>query len=51
MDPSNIWDLLTTFGPSLDFFAISSEDGRIKIWDILKGQIQTEFADIISTDN
>ncbi|CBI22945.3 hypothetical protein VitviT2T_006062 [Vitis vinifera] len=50
MGPSNIRDLLTTFSPSLDFFAISSGDGRIKIWDTLKGQVQTEFADIISTD-
>ncbi|KAJ9699679.1 hypothetical protein PVL29_005511 [Vitis rotundifolia] len=50
MGPLNIRDLLTTFSPSLDFFAISSGDGRIKIWDTLKGQVQTEFADIISTD-
>lgn len=31
MGPSNIRDLLTTFTPSLDFFAISSGDGRIKV--------------------
>ncbi|KAM3707811.1 hypothetical protein ACB098_02G053500 [Castanea mollissima] len=50
MGSTNIRDLLTSFSPSLDFFAISSGDGRIKIWDTLKGQIQTEFADITSTD-
>lgn len=50
MDSSNIRDLLTSFSPSLDFFAISSGDGRIKIWDTLRGQIQTEFADITTTD-
>ncbi|GFZ09041.1 transducin family protein [Actinidia rufa] len=49
MGSSNIRDLLTSFSPSLDFFAISSGDGRIKIWDTVKGQIQTEFADIVST--
>ncbi|XP_043709859.1 WD repeat-containing protein 43 [Telopea speciosissima] len=46
----NIRDLLTSFSPSLDFFAISSGDGRIKIWDTLKGQVQTEFVDITSTN-
>ncbi|CAN1225674.1 WD repeat-containing protein 43 [Linum perenne] len=46
----NIRDLLTAFSPSLDYFAISSGDGRVKIWDTLKGQVQTEFADISSTD-
>ncbi|KAF8387768.1 hypothetical protein HHK36_026423 [Tetracentron sinense] len=50
MGSQNIRDLLTSFSPSLDFFAISSGDGRIKIWDTLKGQVQTEFADIISAD-
>lgn len=50
MGSSNIRDLLTSFSPSLDFFAISSGDGRIKIWETLKGQIQTEFSDITSTD-
>ncbi|XP_059439762.1 uncharacterized protein LOC132172303 [Corylus avellana] len=50
MGSSNIRDLLTSFSPSLDFFAISSGDGRIKIWDTLRGQIQTEFADITTTD-
>ncbi|XP_052207723.1 uncharacterized protein LOC127811677 isoform X3 [Diospyros lotus] len=49
MGSSNIRDLLTSFSPSLDFFALSSGDGRIKIWDVAKGQIQTEFADIVST--
>lgn len=50
MEASNIRDILTSFSPSLDFLAISSGDGRIKIWDTLKGQVQTEFADIVSTD-
>ncbi|CAK9328960.1 unnamed protein product [Citrullus colocynthis] len=48
---SNIRDLLTSFSPDLHFFAISSGDGRIKIWDTLKGQIQTEFADIFTSDS
>lgn len=50
MGSSNIRDILTCFSPSLDFFAITSGDGRIKIWDTLKGQLQTEFSDIISTE-
>lgn len=50
MDSANIRDVLTSFSPSLDFLAISSGDGRIKIWDTIKGQIQTDFANIVSTD-
>ncbi|XP_072998159.1 uncharacterized protein [Typha latifolia] len=51
MSSPNIRDLLTSFSPSLDFFAITGGDGRIKIWDTVKGQLQTEFADISpSTD-
>ncbi|XP_042518962.1 WD repeat-containing protein 43 [Macadamia integrifolia] len=50
MSSTNIRDLLTSFSPSLDFFTLSSGDGRIKIWDTLKGQVQTEFADITSTN-
>ncbi|KAL2921240.1 WD repeat-containing protein 43 [Bienertia sinuspersici] len=50
MGSSNIRDILTCFSPSLDFFAITSGDGRIKIWDTVKGQLQTEFSDIVSTD-
>lgn len=50
MGSSNIRDILTSFSPSLDFFAISTGDGRIKIWDTVKGQVQTEFADISSTE-
>lgn len=46
---ADIRGILTAFNPSLDFFAISTGDGRIKIWDALKGQVQTEFADITST--
>ncbi|KAL6571415.1 hypothetical protein OROHE_003058 [Orobanche hederae] len=50
MGSSHIRDILTTFSPSLDLFAISVGDGRIKIWDTVKGQIQTEFADIASNE-
>ncbi|XP_039056041.1 uncharacterized protein LOC120198864 [Hibiscus syriacus] len=50
MGSSNIRDILTAFSPSLDYFSISAGDGRIKIWDTLKGQIQTEFADIVSSE-
>ncbi|XP_057957675.1 uncharacterized protein LOC131150757 [Malania oleifera] len=50
MGSHNIKDVLTSFSPSLDYCAITSGDGRIKIWDTLKGQIQAEFADIMSTD-
>ncbi|KAE8734246.1 hypothetical protein F3Y22_tig00000778pilonHSYRG00404 [Hibiscus syriacus] len=50
MGSSNIRDILAAFSPSLDYFAISVGDGRIKIWDTLKGQIQTEFADIVSNE-
>jgi U3 small nucleolar RNA-associated protein 5 len=31
----NIRDLLTAFSPSLDYLAISSGDGRIKVLDSL----------------
>ncbi|CAN6301203.1 unnamed protein product [Urochloa humidicola] len=41
-----IRDLLTSFSPSADFLALSSGDGRIKVWDALRGRLQTEFADI-----
>ncbi|XP_023515262.1 WD repeat-containing protein 43 [Cucurbita pepo subsp. pepo] len=51
MASSSIRDLLTSFSPDLHLFAISSGDGRIKIWDTLKGQIQTEFADFFTTDS
>ncbi|KAA8548977.1 hypothetical protein F0562_000661 [Nyssa sinensis] len=50
MGSSNIRDLLTAFSPSLDFLAISTGDGRIKIWDTSKGLVQIEFADIGSAD-
>ncbi|KAL1806703.1 uncharacterized protein LOC108200108 [Daucus carota subsp. sativus] len=46
MTSANIRDVLTSFSPALDFFAICSGDGRIKIWDTVKSQVQTEFADI-----
>ncbi|GMH28543.1 hypothetical protein Nepgr_030386 [Nepenthes gracilis] len=51
MGSSNIRDILTCFSPSLDFFAVSSGDGRIKIWDTRNGQLQTEFSDIFLSDN
>ncbi|KAK6161055.1 hypothetical protein DH2020_004436 [Rehmannia glutinosa] len=50
MGSSHIRDILTSFSPALDLFAISLGDGRIKIWDTAKGQVQTEFADIASTE-
>ncbi|XP_031486642.1 uncharacterized protein LOC116255050 [Nymphaea colorata] len=49
MGSRNLKDLLTSFSSSAEFLAICSGDGRIKIWDALKGQIQTEFSDITST--
>ncbi|CAN6469858.1 unnamed protein product [Victoria cruziana] len=48
MDSHNLKYLLTAFSSSAEFLAICSGDGRIKIWDALKGQIQTEFSDITS---
>ncbi|CAN8299241.1 unnamed protein product [Cochlearia groenlandica] len=50
MNLVNIRDVLTSFSPALDYLAISTGDGRIKIWDTVKGQIQTEFTDIASTE-
>lgn len=50
MVSSHIRDVLTSFSPTLDLFAITLGDGRIKIWDTVKGQVQTEFADISSAD-
>ncbi|KAJ4844980.1 hypothetical protein Tsubulata_011714 [Turnera subulata] len=50
MVSTDIRDILTSFSPSLDYLAISSGDGRVKIWDAVKGQLQTEFADITSGD-
>ncbi|XP_057537989.1 uncharacterized protein LOC130815515 [Amaranthus tricolor] len=50
MGSSNIRDILSCFSPSLDFFAITCGDGRIKIWDTVKGQLQTEFSDIALND-
>ncbi|KAF7042322.1 hypothetical protein CFC21_051960 [Triticum aestivum] len=44
--PAPIRDLLTSFSPSSDFLALSSGDGRIKVWDAVRGHLQTEFADI-----
>ncbi|KZV50992.1 WD repeat-containing protein 43-like [Dorcoceras hygrometricum] len=51
MGSSHIRDILTAFSPSLDFFALSLGDGRIKIWDTGKGQVQTEFANIASAES
>ncbi|KAL2470301.1 transducin family protein/WD-40 repeat family protein [Abeliophyllum distichum] len=50
MGSSNISDILTSFSPALDFLAISPGDGRIKIWDTVKGQVQTEFSDVASSE-
>ncbi|KAG4996919.1 hypothetical protein JHK84_027949 [Glycine max] len=49
MASTDVRGILTAFNPSLDFFAITTGDGRVKIWDTLKGQVHTEFADITST--
>ncbi|KAH0458205.1 hypothetical protein IEQ34_013520 [Dendrobium chrysotoxum] len=46
-----IRDLIVSFSPSSDFFAIASADGRLKVWDALKGQLQTEFSDFRSTSD
>ncbi|XP_015691299.1 WD repeat-containing protein 43 [Oryza brachyantha] len=43
---ATIRDLLTSFSPAADFLALSSGDGRIKVWDAVRGHLQTEFADI-----
>ncbi|KAK7291688.1 hypothetical protein RIF29_07031 [Crotalaria pallida] len=48
---TDIRGILTAFSPSLDFFAITTGDGRVKIWDTLKGQLQTEFSDITSSSD
>ncbi|CDY61661.1 BnaCnng38220D [Brassica napus] len=50
MNLVNIKDVLTSFSPALDYLALSTGDGRIKIWDTVKGQVQTEFADIASVE-
>ncbi|CAJ1940945.1 unnamed protein product [Sphenostylis stenocarpa] len=49
MASTDIRGILTAFNPTLDFFAITAGDGRVKIWDTLSGQVHTEFADIAST--
>lgn len=51
MPPSNVKDLLLSFSPSLEYYAVSHGDGRIKIWDTLKGHLQTEFADLATAGN
>ncbi|VAI06563.1 unnamed protein product [Triticum turgidum subsp. durum] len=48
--PAPIRDLLTSFSHSSDFLALSSGDGRIKVWDAVRGHLQTEFADIPSVE-
>lgn len=50
MGSSNIRDLLTAFSPSMDLFAISAGDGRIKIWNTVKDQVQTEFTDMVGSE-
>ncbi|KAK8470978.1 hypothetical protein PHAVU_003G108800 [Phaseolus vulgaris] len=49
MASTDVRGILTAFNPSQDFFAITAGDGRVKIWDALSGQVQTEFADIASS--
>ena len=49
MGSSNIRDLLTSFSPSLDFFAISSGDGRIKVpKNVLLLSLKSIFGDFNS---
>ncbi|XP_042052176.1 WD repeat-containing protein 43-like [Salvia splendens] len=50
MVSSNIRDVLTSFSPNLDLFSITLGDGRVKIWDTAKNQVQSEFADLDSTE-
>ncbi|XP_074565282.1 uncharacterized protein LOC141821812 [Curcuma longa] len=50
MNFHDVRGLLAAFSPSSEFFAISSGDGRIKIWDTIKGQLQTEFSDLSPSD-
>ncbi|XP_010528816.1 PREDICTED: WD repeat-containing protein 43 isoform X2 [Tarenaya hassleriana] len=50
MNFPNIRDVLTSFSPALDYLALSTGDGRIKIWDTVKGQVQTEFADLATAE-
>ncbi|KAI4378946.1 hypothetical protein MLD38_016362 [Melastoma candidum] len=47
----DIQDLLTASSPSLDLFAFSSGDGRIKVWDTLKNQIVSEFSDLMEDES
>lgn len=49
MASPNLKDLLTAFSPSADFLAIATGDGRVKIWDTINGQMQSEFAGIGSS--
>ncbi|KAG0462668.1 hypothetical protein HPP92_021144 [Vanilla planifolia] len=43
-----IRDILASFSPSSEFLALSHGDGRIKVWNTVKGHLQTEFADFSS---
>ncbi|KAK3147501.1 hypothetical protein QOZ80_3BG0283130 [Eleusine coracana subsp. coracana] len=47
---ASIRDLLTSFSPDAEFLALSSGDGRIKVWDAARSRLQTEFADIPSVE-
>lgn len=49
MASPNLKDLLTAFSPSADFLAIATGGGRVKIWDTINGQMQSEFAGIGSS--
>ncbi|GLJ14877.1 hypothetical protein SUGI_0242040 [Cryptomeria japonica] len=50
MPLQNLKDVFTAFSPSADFLAITTGDGRIKIWDTVNGQMQSEFSDIAASN-
>uniref|UniRef100_A0A0D6R024 Uncharacterized protein n=1 Tax=Araucaria cunninghamii TaxID=56994 RepID=A0A0D6R024_ARACU len=50
MAPLNLKDIFTAFSPSADFLAITTGDGRIKVWDTVNGHLQSEFADLAGSN-
>ncbi|PKA61233.1 hypothetical protein AXF42_Ash006130 [Apostasia shenzhenica] len=47
----DIRDLLASFSPSSDYFSIASADGRVKLWDTLKGQLLKEYVEFESSSD
>eukprot|EP00252_Welwitschia_mirabilis_P017989 TRINITY_DN40127_c0_g1_i1.p1 TRINITY_DN40127_c0_g1~~TRINITY_DN40127_c0_g1_i1.p1 ORF type:complete len:634 (-),score=144.83 TRINITY_DN40127_c0_g1_i1:483-2384(-) len=41
--------ILTEFSQGAEFFAIATPDGRIKIWNTVNGQLQSEFTSFASS--